>query len=152
MACITSVSFAVLINGATSPFFTFEKGLRQGFPLSPLLFLLVAEGLSRAIENAVRSGDFNGIHLTAGLRITHLLFVDDILIFYNGQRRDTKVLENILSLFRSATCMQINFQKSTLSFSEIGKRGRKNLLKALSIYNSRFLRRPKISRFSPKTE
>jgi hypothetical protein len=61
MVCISSVSFAVLINGAASPFFTSEKGLCQGFPLSPLLFLLVAEGLRRAIENAVSSRDFHGI-------------------------------------------------------------------------------------------
>ena len=46
MSCNTTVSFSVLINGAASPFFHVERGLMQGFPLSPLLFLLVAEGLS----------------------------------------------------------------------------------------------------------
>jgi hypothetical protein len=119
MACISSVSFAVLINGGASPFFTSEKGLRQGCPLSPLLFLLVAEGLSRAISNAVRSRDFHGIQLTTSLSITYLPFVDDILIFCNGWRRDVEVLANILSIFRSTTGVQINIQKSTLSFSEM---------------------------------
>ena len=56
MNCITNVSFSVLINGATSPFFHVERGLRQGFPLSHLLFLLVAEGLSRSIREAKRMG------------------------------------------------------------------------------------------------
>ena len=46
------VSFAILINGAASPFFHVERGLRQGFPLSPLLFLLVAEDLSRFIKKS----------------------------------------------------------------------------------------------------
>jgi hypothetical protein len=86
MACVSSVSFAVLINGATSPFFTSEKGLRQGCPLSPLLFLLVVKGLSKVILNAVRTVEFQRIQITTSQRLTHLLFVDDILIFYSGQR------------------------------------------------------------------
>ena len=53
-ACITTASFVVLINGAASHFFHAERGLRQGCRLSPLLFLLVVEGLSRAILDAKR--------------------------------------------------------------------------------------------------
>ena len=53
MGCISTASFAVLINGATSPFFKAERGLRQGCPLSPLIFLLVAEGLSRFLIDVV---------------------------------------------------------------------------------------------------
>lgn len=44
MGCVSSATFVVLINGAASPFFKVERGLCQGCPLSPLLFLLVAEG------------------------------------------------------------------------------------------------------------
>jgi hypothetical protein len=117
--CITLVSFAVLINGVASPFFISERGLHQGFPMSPLLFLLVVEGLSKAIENAVRLGDFQGIQVAPGMRITHLLFMDDILIFCSGRVGDTKILAEILSLFHSATGMQINVQKSTLTISEM---------------------------------
>lgn len=55
-----SVSFEVLINGATSLFFKAERGLRQGYPLFPILFLLVVEGLSRMLTKAKRRGDFKG--------------------------------------------------------------------------------------------
>jgi hypothetical protein len=71
MECISIVSFVVLINGETSPFFKSERGLRQGCPLSPLLFMLVAEGLSRAIDHASINGDFQGISISPTLRITH---------------------------------------------------------------------------------
>ena len=59
--CISIASFFVLINGLASPFFLSERGLRQWFWLSLLLFLLVAEGLSMAILDAKRRGIFDGI-------------------------------------------------------------------------------------------
>jgi ribonuclease HI len=119
MACISSISFAVLINGEASPFFTSERGLRQGCPLSPLLFLLVVEGLSKAIDSTARAGNFQGILVAPGMRITHLLFVDDVLIFCNGRVGDAETLDDILSLFRLATWMIINDQKSTITTSEM---------------------------------
>jgi hypothetical protein len=119
MACISSVTFAVLINGAASPFLTSERGIRQGFPLSPLLFLLVAEGLSRALISAKNMGDFKGIKTSPNFIITHLLFVDDVLIFCSGRPRDAKTLAEILQLFRDATGMIINSQKSTLSLTRL---------------------------------
>eukprot|EP00253_Pinus_taeda_P015021 PITA_15021 len=112
MGCVTSVSFAVLINGAASSFFKGQRGLRQGCPLSPLLFLLVAEGLSRLIPEAKRTGMIKGLEVAANLFITHLLFVDDILLFTNGNLDEVKELKAILDLFMKATGMQINIRKS----------------------------------------
>jgi len=88
MSCITSTSFTMLINESTSPFFKAERGLQQGCTLSPLLFLLVAEGLSRSLKTTSMNRDFCGITLTLNIRITHLLFVNNVLIFCNGSRRD----------------------------------------------------------------
>jgi hypothetical protein len=84
MACISLVSFAVLINGAASPFFLSERGLHQGCLLSPLLLLLVAEGLSKAIDSTAMAGIFQGILAAPWMRIIHILFVDDVLNFCNG--------------------------------------------------------------------
>ena len=52
LRCIIKDSFSVLINGANSPFFHVERGLRHGFPLSPLLFLIVVEGIRRSLKEA----------------------------------------------------------------------------------------------------
>jgi hypothetical protein len=115
MNCLTTTSFVVLINGSTSSFFPSERGLRQGCLLSPLLFLLVVEGLSRAISEAKRLGSFSGIKISQALHLTHLLFVDDVLIFSGGSRREAEALRNILTLFSKATGMKINEGKSTLT-------------------------------------
>lgn len=105
MGCITDVSYAILINGAATPFFKGQRGLRQGCPLSPLLFLLVAEGLSQLIQKSKREGKVKGIEAAVNMHISHLLFVDDILVFTNGATNELKELKNIFDLFLKATGM-----------------------------------------------
>jgi hypothetical protein len=63
MNYVTVVSFGLLINGFASELFRPGRDLRQGFPLSPLIFLLVVEGLSLALLEAKFYGDFKGIRL-----------------------------------------------------------------------------------------
>jgi hypothetical protein len=84
MGCVTSANYVVLINGKPTNFFRSSRGLRQGCPLSPLLFLLVVEGLRRAIKEQVRENKLEGILVARGLNITHLMFVDDIILFGIG--------------------------------------------------------------------
>lgn len=114
MSCITDVSYSVLLNGAPTPFFSAEKGLRQGWPLSPLLFLLIMEGLSRSIAAEHIRGRIEGIKIMDNCFLTHLLFVDDVLIFLNGSIRDTTTLQYVFDIFEKATGMIINVHKSTL--------------------------------------
>eukprot|EP00253_Pinus_taeda_P008065 PITA_08065 len=114
MGCISNVCFAVLINGAASQFFKSQRGLRQGCPLSPLIFLLAAEGLSRLISKAKRAGLVTGLEVAVNLFITHLLFVDDILLFTSGNINEIKELKDILEIFLKATGLQINPRKSHL--------------------------------------
>lgn len=115
MSCITTVSFAILINGDASHFFHAEWGLKQGCPLSPLLFLLVVEGLSRFLKKANTDGEFRGIQISPGLAITHLLSVDDIFIFFDGSHRGLQTLCQGMDLFHSATGMVINEYKLTIN-------------------------------------
>jgi hypothetical protein len=60
-------------------------------------------------------GSFSGIKITQALQLTHLLFVDDVLIFSVGSRREAETLKNILLLFSKATGMKINEGKSSLT-------------------------------------
>lgn len=88
-----NISFAVPINGAATSFFQSQRGVRQGFPLSPLLFLLAVEGLSQMILEARRRGDIKGIEVAVNLHISHLFFVNDIILFSDGSRSENHQLK-----------------------------------------------------------
>jgi hypothetical protein len=118
---INSPSFAFLINGSATSFFRGERGLRQGCPLSPLLFLLVVEGLNRLIKDVVVGGRLKGIAVSPTFYISHLLSVDDILIFCEGVISYVEHLNELLKILCKATRMLINKYKSSLYTSEINE-------------------------------
>jgi hypothetical protein len=68
-----------------------------------LLFLLVVEVLSRLIKEANKDRNFKGVNIGGNCHVTHLIFIDDILIFYEGSRRTTEKLKEIFNLFCMAT-------------------------------------------------
>lgn len=117
MSCISSASFNVLINGFASHFFHAERGLRQGFPLSPLLFLIVMEGLSRLIVHEKRNGRLFGLKINDHCYLTHLLFVNDVLIFLDGSIRDSASFDKLLSSFSQNTGMMPNHGKYTITLA-----------------------------------
>lgn len=86
MNCISFSSLVVLINGLASPFFHTQHGLTKGFPLSPLMFLLVGEGLRILLIATRNKEDIRGIEVAENIAITHFLFVDETLLFSNGPR------------------------------------------------------------------
>ena len=83
--CISTVSYSILVNGKPHGNIQPSRGLRQGDPLSPYLFLLCEEGLHSHIKKAESNGDIQGVSLCrGGPKITHLFFADDRLLFHKG--------------------------------------------------------------------
>lgn len=117
MSCISTASFSVLINGFASHFFHSERGLRQGCPISPLLFLIVMERLSQLTAQEKQNGKPFGLKINNHCHLTHLLFVDDVLIFLDRSIRDPVSFDNLLSLFSQATGMMANHGKSTITLA-----------------------------------
>ena len=78
MACVTSATFAVMVNGEPHGYIKPTRGLRQGDPLSPYLFLLCTEGLSALIRKAEGEDLIRGVAICrGGPQISHLFFADD---------------------------------------------------------------------------
>ena len=85
MQCVTTVTYSILLNGEPKGFIRPSRGLRQGDPLSPFLFLFCAEGLNALLNKAADNGEIMGLSLChQGPRITHLFFADDCLLFLQG--------------------------------------------------------------------
>ncbi|KAH1121340.1 hypothetical protein J1N35_004500 [Gossypium stocksii] len=149
MRCITTVSYTVTINGRRGEVFRPMRGLRQGDPLSPFMFLLCGEGLSSLIRLALKNGLVKGIKASRrGPAISHLLFADDCILFGEATKGGAKNLKDILRLYESCSSQCVNFNKSVTFYSSntaegvkddissiMGVRSSSNLEKYLGLLN-----------------
>ena len=118
MNCITSVSYSILVNGGAYGSITPTRGLRQGDPISPYIFLLCADAFSSLINNAALNQKISGVSICRGCpRITHLFFVDDSLLFCKANGQECHHLIEILQLYEAASGQKINADKSSIFFS-----------------------------------
>jgi hypothetical protein len=116
--CISTIRFSVLMNGSPAGFFPSTRGLRQGDPLSPLLFILVMEVLSRLLQKTVDGGFIRGFKVGSeertGLAISHLLYVDDTIMFYDTDREQLLYIRLVLTCFEAITGLKVNLGKSEM--------------------------------------
>ena len=116
MECISTASASVLVNGCPTDEFKFERGLRQGNPLSPFLFLIAAEGLNVMMNALVEAGLFSNYKVGANnlLSITNLQFADDTLLIGDRSWANIRALKALLLLFEATSGLKVNFHKSML--------------------------------------
>ena len=117
-SCISTAKFSMLINGEPAGFFSSSKGLRQGDPLSPYLFIMGMEMLSALIRRVVERGCISGCRIQRGrgqaVIISHLLFADDAIVFCEAKKDDMAFLSWILCWFEAASGLRINLAKSEI--------------------------------------
>ena len=102
MALVTTASYSILLNGSPSKTFKPTRGLRKGDPIYPSLFILMMEGLGRAIRAVKEEGRIQGLRLTqGGDSVTHQQFVDDTMLQGTPTVKEAKSLchSNSLSVF-----------------------------------------------------
>ena len=132
MICVTTVSYSILINGEPKGMITPSRGIRQGDPLSPFLFLLCTEGLHGLISQAASRGDIKGYALCRNSpRLTHLLFVDDSLLFCRATEQECQKILDILEVYGGCSGQHINRAKPPSSLVRILLRQKGNTLSKL---------------------
>ncbi|CAM8877661.1 unnamed protein product [Rhodiola kirilowii] len=119
MLCISTVSYKIRINGSTSEAVYPMRGLRQGDPISPYLFVICTEWLSHAIHIQQRQGIIEGIRICKNApTITHLMFADDCLIFSKATREAVVGIKGLLKTYELVAGQKVNYSKSEIVFSK----------------------------------
>ena len=112
MACLNSARASVLVNGSAMGEFPLSRGVRQGDPLSPFLFILAMEGLHVTMLEVANKGFFQGISLpNNGPSLSHFMFDDDVIFLGNWTKSNVVNLTRILRCFHIATGLKVNFSK-----------------------------------------
>ncbi|KAL9230819.1 hypothetical protein vseg_006119 [Gypsophila vaccaria] len=129
MECVKTVSFSVLINGSPTKVFRPNRGLRQGDPLSPYLYILCAEALSGMIRRAVERRAISGVKVARRAPIIfHLLFADDSIIFTTATEREARTVKDILRIYEQASGHTICLEKTRAYFTHCVTQDRKEIL------------------------
>lgn len=118
MGLITSVSYSFVHNGSVFGDVVPQRGVRQGDPISPYVYILCAEGLSSIIRRNEDVGLLHGCVIARGApAISHLLFADDCYFFFRTTKSEANVMKRILSRYEEVSGQMINNTKSTVTFS-----------------------------------
>jgi hypothetical protein len=124
MSCVTSVRYSVRFNGVVSAPFSPSRGLRQGDPLSPYLFLFVADGLSKIISKKVETHALQELRICRGAPgVSHLLFADDTLLFFKANAAQASVIKEVINIYERGTGQLLNPGKCSIMFNEKGNSG-----------------------------
>ena len=129
MACVTNPSMSLLFNGERTSAFTPARGLRQGDPLSPYLFVLCIERLCNQIELAVARKEWKPIGLSQrGPKLSHVCFADDLILSAEASVAQVRVIRRMLESFCLASGQKVSLEKSKIFFSSNVSRDMERLI------------------------
>ena len=118
MQCVTTVTYNIPVNGTPTEKFKPNCGIRQGDPLSPYIFIICTNILSCMLQKLEDSGTLKGVAINkGGLPISHLMFADDVIIFFKVANQNTDKLSQTLQSFCELSGQKINGTKSVMMVS-----------------------------------
>lgn len=112
--CISTAAFSISVNGSLKGFFTSARGIRQGCSLSPYLYVILSNVLSKLLNKAAVAGEFQYHPHCQGVELTHLSFADDIVVFIDGSVDSLRGVMEVISDFAAMSGLHINASKSTI--------------------------------------
>lgn len=117
--CISTVTYTLLLNGTKSLSFSPSRGIRQGDPLSPYLFILCSEVLARLINREESRGSISGVKVAVGApSISKLLYADDVLLFCEAKISEVNSLMKCVELYSQWSGLTLSIDKSGLFVSK----------------------------------
>ena len=135
--CVKTVTYNFCLNGDLVGPVVPNRGLRQGDPLSPYLFLLCVEGLSNMLDSASNNDSIHGCRISPlAPVISHLLFADDSFLFFKATLEETLVVKKLLNEYENLSGQSVNFSKSGVFFSSnVDQQKQQELREVLGVYN-----------------
>ena len=113
--CLANQNFSICINGVRYGYFPNSRGLRQGDPLSPSLFILAQEVLSRGLRDIFQKQMASHYHIGRGtLMVSHLLFADDTLVFLRGKKNSVLKVLKFIGVYETCSGQKVNKSKRKL--------------------------------------
>ncbi|GJT81127.1 RNA-directed DNA polymerase, eukaryota, reverse transcriptase zinc-binding domain protein [Tanacetum coccineum] len=132
MNCLSSPSFSINVNGYSHGFFKGMRGLRQGDPLSPYLFTLVMEVFSLMVKRKIEDdGGFKYHWRCDRLKLTHLSFADDLMVFSRADVHSVTILSKALMEFSGVSGLVPNLDKSSVFFGNVSEHVKVAILNVL---------------------
>ncbi|KAL2904979.1 LINE-1 retrotransposable element ORF2 protein [Bienertia sinuspersici] len=114
MECISTPSFSLVLNGSSYGHFKSCRGLRQGDPLSPLLFVLGMEYLSRTLNRLNEDPEFKLHPRCKGIQLTHMCFADDLIMCCRGEKKSVDRILQAFNVLSNTSGLQANNSKTEL--------------------------------------
>jgi len=121
MQAIRTVEYSISVNGGSFGFFEGKSGVRQGDPISPLIFVMCMEYVSRYLKLAGIHEEFKFHRQCKTMQITHLSFADDVILFAGGNVRAGEIILQYFTRFLEASGLIISKEKSEIIFGGVSE-------------------------------
>ncbi|XP_062089596.1 uncharacterized protein LOC133796130 [Humulus lupulus] len=136
--CLTGTSYTLMFNGRLQGSFEGRKGLRQGDPISPLLFVLAMEYLTRLLNQASHHKEFRYHPLCKNLQLVNLCFADDLILFCKGNSKSVQILFDGFLMFCHCSGLEANLSKSQVFFGGVAAEVRTEILRSVALGEGSF--------------